>query len=88
MKKRLISFVSLLIGFFGFSQTEVYFKYDEAGNQRYRGPDAAARPSSQTNSQNGNKSASPQQTQAMDEKTFCKQLRLYPVPVNNYLTTY
>lgn len=86
MKKRLISFVSLLIGFFGFSQTEVYFKYDESGNQRYRGPDAAARPSSQTNSQDSNKIASTQQTQAMDEKTFWKQLRLYPVPVNYYLT--
>ena len=88
MKKRTLTLASLLIGFFGFSQTEVYFKYDEAGNQRYHGPDAAARPSSQTNSQNGNKSASPQQAQAMDEKTFWKQLRLYPVPVNDYLTTY
>ncbi|MDP9958376.1 hypothetical protein [Chryseobacterium lathyri] len=38
MKKKLLSFSSLMIGFLGFSQTEVYFKYDEAGNQRYRGP--------------------------------------------------
>ncbi len=37
MKTKLLSLFSLLIGFWGFSQTEVYFKYDEAGNQRYRG---------------------------------------------------
>lgn len=81
MKKRTLTLVSLLIGFFGFSQTEVYFKYDEAGNQRYRGPDESARPSSQTNSQDNNRSTFTKQTQSMDEKTFWKQLRLYPVPV-------
>lgn len=43
MKRKLLSVFSLLIGFFGFSQTEVYFKYDEAGNQRYRGTNAAAK---------------------------------------------
>ncbi|MET3537824.1 hypothetical protein [Chryseobacterium limigenitum] len=37
MKTKLLSIFSLFISFLGFSQTEVYFKYDEAGNQRYRG---------------------------------------------------
>lgn len=88
MRKRTLALVSLLTGFFCFSQTEFYFKYDEVGDQRYRGPDAAARLSSQTNSQDSNKSASPQQTQAMDEKTFWNQLRLYPAPVNDYFIAY
>jgi hypothetical protein len=78
MKKKTFTLASLLIGFFGFSQTEVYFKYDEAGNQRYRGPDAAARPPSQTTSQDNNRIAASQQLQVMDEKTFMKQIRLYP----------
>ncbi|KQM50088.1 hypothetical protein [Chryseobacterium sp. Leaf201] len=86
MKKRTFTLASLMIGFFGFSQTEVYFKYDEAGNQRYRGPDVSARPSSQTASKDNNKTATPQHIQTMDEKTFWKQLRLYPVPVNDFLT--
>jgi hypothetical protein len=43
MKRKLFSAFSLLIGFLGYSQTEVYFKYDEAGNQRYRGTNADAK---------------------------------------------
>lgn len=86
MKKRTFTLASLLIGFFGFSQTEVYFKYDEAGNQRYRGPDAAAKQSSQTTLQDTNRNGASQQMQLMDEKTFMKQIRLYPVPVNDLLT--
>lgn len=85
MRKKSLSLLSLLIGFFGFSQTEVYFKYDEAGNQRYRGPDVSARPSG-TASEDNNRNAPLQQAQAMDEKTFMKQIRLYPVPVNDFLT--
>ncbi|PTT36043.1 hypothetical protein DBR28_11475 [Chryseobacterium sp. HMWF028] len=61
--------------------TEVYFKYDEAGNQRYRGPDSAAKQASDQS-----KTASLSKSQVMDEKTFWKQIRLYPVPVNDVLT--
>lgn len=39
MRKKVFSLLSLLIAFLGFSQTTVYFIYDEAGNQRYCGPD-------------------------------------------------
>ncbi|MCE4065823.1 hypothetical protein LXM63_12015 [Chryseobacterium gleum] len=92
MKKKLLSIFSLLIGFFGFSQTEVYFKYDEAGNQRYRGTDIAGKkieetPLKETPLQEQARTASVgQEIPAMDEKTFWKQIRLYPVPVNDYLT--
>ncbi len=40
MKTKLLLLSFLMKGFLGFSQTEVYFKYDEAGNQRYRGTNA------------------------------------------------
>ncbi|MBL1222032.1 hypothetical protein JET18_14350 [Chryseobacterium sp. L7] len=87
MKKKLLSIFSLLIGFFGFSQTEVYFKYDEAGNQRYRGPNAAGKTApTETAKKETATVASLQQPVAMDEKTFWKQIRLYPVPVNDVLT--
>lgn len=87
MKKKLLSIFSLLIGFFGFSQTEVYFKYDEAGNQRYRGTDIAGKKIEETSLQEQARTASVvQEILAMDEKTFWKQIRLYPVPVNDYLT--
>ncbi|MDQ0066409.1 hypothetical protein [Chryseobacterium lathyri] len=88
MKKKLLSFSSLMIGFLGFSQTEVYFKYDEAGNQRYRGPDIAGKTApAETAKQESTLAALQQQeVSVMDEKTFLKQIRLYPVPVNDVLT--
>lgn len=82
MRKKLLSLSTLLIGFFGFSQTEVYFKYDEAGNQRYRGPDVNAKQTSEALA----KTVADPKNLLMDEKTFLKQIRIYPVPVNDYLT--
>ncbi|WES96811.1 hypothetical protein P2W68_18410 [Chryseobacterium arthrosphaerae] len=88
MKRKLLSVFSLLIGFFGFSQTEVYFKYDEAGNQRYRGTNAAAKKADEIvpKEMKLQEQTKTQQAPAMDEKAFWKQIRLYPVPVNDYLT--
>jgi len=86
MKKKLLSLFSLLIGFLGFSQTEVYFKYDEAGNQRYRGPDVNGKQVQETFAKTEAKAASVTSSTVIDEKTFWKQIRLYPVPVNDYLT--
>jgi hypothetical protein len=86
MKRKILSLSSLLIGFLGFSQTEVYFKYDEAGNQRYRGPDAAVLQPLEKQSQDSNKAVSASAAQIMDDKAFFKEVRLYPVPVNDYLT--
>ncbi|WP_165490870.1 hypothetical protein [Chryseobacterium gleum] len=86
MKRKILSLSSLMIGFFGFSQTEVYFKYDEAGNQRYRGIDAAGKKAEEIVSKNSKVAAVTRQAPVIDEKTFLKQIRLYPVPVNDYLT--
>ncbi|MGE8555281.1 MAG: hypothetical protein ACN6OB_15280 [Chryseobacterium jejuense] len=89
MKRKLFSAFSLLIGFLGYSQTEVYFKYDEAGNQRYRGTNAAAKKAPEEPAKQeveAAKTAIAKQEPQMDEKTFLKNIRLYPVPVNDFLT--
>jgi hypothetical protein len=91
MKRKIFSLSSLLIGFLGFSQTEVYFKYDEAGNQRYRGTNSAGKTAPEEikeiqKSGEVKTIASVKQEPAIDEKTFWKQIRLYPVPVNDVLT--
>ncbi len=91
MKRKILSISSLLIGFLGFSQTEVYFKYDEAGNQRYRGTNVSGKkaPDIQLAEQSKTKEttiAVVKQDSAIDEKSLWKQIRLYPVPVNDVLT--
>jgi hypothetical protein len=91
MKRKILSLFSLLIGFLGFSQaTEVYFKYDEAGNQRYRGTNATAKQTpeeiKEVKAEEIKPIAAVKQDPVIDEKAFWKQLRLYPVPVNDYLT--
>ncbi|QQY30876.1 Uncharacterised protein [Chryseobacterium gleum] len=89
MKRKILSLSSLMIGFFGFSQTEVYFKYDEAGNQRYRGTDIARKTvqeSAKTESKTLSVTQTQPESQLMDEATFWKQIRLYPVPVIDVLT--
>lgn len=93
MKRKLLSVFSVFIGFLGYSQTEVYFKYDEAGNQRYRGPDANAKMAPQDLIAAENKidtakvEEKPLITNTLiDEKSFWKQIRIYPVPVNDILT--
>jgi len=92
MKRKLLSVFPLLIGFLGYSQTEVYFKYDEAGNQRYRGTNAAGKKAEQSVpkeiklQEEAKAAAASQQATSIDEKTFWKQIKLYPVPVNDYLT--
>ncbi|MNK92889.1 hypothetical protein D3C87_1130310 [compost metagenome] len=87
MKRKFLPLISLSIGFFGFSQTsEVYFKYDEAGNQRYRGPDLNAKQTATNYGETEAKTASLTQSAVLDEKEFWRQIRLYPVPVNDFLT--
>lgn len=87
MKRKLLSIFSLLIGFFGFSQTEVYFKYDEAGNQKYRGTNSTEKTTEKPIQKEINTLSTAQsESQMIDEATFWKQIRLYPVPVNDYLT--
>lgn len=82
MKAKLFSFFSFIIGFLGFSQTtEIYFKYDEAGNQRYRGTNINARQVAPDNTKNVT-------TQKDDEKDkkFWEGVKVYPVPVKDILT--
>ncbi|GAA4159083.1 hypothetical protein GCM10022217_21230 [Chryseobacterium ginsenosidimutans] len=91
MKRKILSLFSLLIGFLGFSQTEVYFKYDEAGNQRYRGTNSAGKQAPEEikevkKVEEIKNIAAVKQDPVIDEKSFWKQIRLYPVPVNDYLT--
>jgi len=81
MKRKILSLFSVAIGFFGYSQTEVYFKYDEAGNQRYRGPDVNAKQQPTVAS-----APQPKEESVMDAKEFWSNIRLYPVPVNDVLT--
>lgn len=73
MKKIYFS-ASLLCASLGVSHaqvTEVYFKYDEAGSQKYRGPeDLAGKASKQL------KTVSLATTQVMDEKSFWKQVEV------------
>lgn len=49
MKARFLILVFLLTGVLSYSQTEIYFKYDEAGNQKYRGTNANGNKRSQAN---------------------------------------
>lgn len=96
MKIKLFSLFSLFIGFLGFSQTEVYFKYDEAGNQRYRGTNANGKTapkdliketiSEDLTAKEIKTAALSKEVLSIDEKEFWKQIRLYPVPVNDFLT--
>ncbi|WP_370898331.1 hypothetical protein [Chryseobacterium gossypii] len=84
MKTKLLSLFSLLIGFLGFSQTEVYFNYDPAGNQIYRGPDSFSKIKNSSESKSTHLDES--NILVVDEAAFWKQVRLYPVPVSDILT--
>jgi hypothetical protein len=67
----------------------VYFKYDEAGNQRYRGTNSAGKTIQEPATAESKTVATTQvqpESQMIDEATFWKQIRLYPVPVNDVLT--
>lgn len=86
MKRKLLSLSSLMIGFFGFSQTEVYFKYDEAGNQKYRGINADAKKAEEAALKESKSPEAAKIAPVIDEKEFWKQIKIYPVPVNDYLT--
>lgn len=93
MKRKIFSVFSVFVGFLGYSQTEVYFKYDEAGNQRYRGTNANARsaPKELIAAESKSDSIKAEENilvsnKTIEAKAFWKQMRLYPVPVNDILT--
>ncbi len=80
MKSNLLSFFLLFSGSTAFAQTTVYFKYDEAGSQRYRGEDAAAQAAQ---SQTLRQAAT---TEPTEEEKFWGMIQIYPVPVRDVLT--
>jgi hypothetical protein len=53
----------------------VYFKYDEAGNQRYRGTNSAGKTAQEATAESKTVATTQVQpeSQMMDEKTFWKQ---------------
>ncbi|WP_417430977.1 T9SS type A sorting domain-containing protein [Halpernia sp.] len=85
MKTKPLSIFTLFIGILAYSQTEVYFKYDEAGNQKYRGTDINA--NRITNGENKTPlvetSATPQ---VNEDDLFLSKVNIYPVPVKTILT--
>lgn len=94
MKIRLCSILLVFISFLCFSQTEVYFKYDEAGNQRYRGPDASGKHASNNSENPIEEVAKMSQTEdyladndkgQSSETDFWAEIRIYPVPVKDVL---
>ena len=92
MIKKVFYAIPMFVGFWCLSQTEIYFKYDEAGNQRYRGPNVNAKTTSKDLLNNIVKNEiilsekKLEEKSILDEKTFWKQMRIYPVPVNDFLT--
>ncbi|WBV61635.1 hypothetical protein PFY12_05800 [Chryseobacterium camelliae] len=98
MKAKFYSLLSTLIGVLGFSQIIpppqpiVYFSYDEAGNQVFRGDGMLSRTAQteeikpEVQSIEAVKGTTLSSATVIDEKAFWKQIRLYPVPVNDYLT--
>ena len=67
-----------------FSQTEIYFKYDEAGNQRYRGNDINGKQAEETPPEA--EVALMTQNDTLSDELFWSEIRIYPVPVKDILT--
>lgn len=98
MKTKLFSALAALISMLGFSQIiipiqpKVYFGYDEAGNQIYRGDLMFGKQQTKTEEKTQVKQVEiPQeiavnQTFVLDEKAFWNEIRIYPVPVKDILT--
>lgn len=80
MKYTATSFLFVLIGSFISAQSVVYFKYDEAGNQRYRGDDATASAAQQEVLREAATAQIP------EDGKFWSQVQVYPVPVRDQLT--
>ena len=81
MKTKISFIISFFISILSYSQTEIYFKYDEAGNQRYRGTNINAR---QTQDKQQEQVATT--TAKTEEEKFWAELNLYPIPVKDVLT--
>ena len=81
MKTKISFIISFFISILSYSQTEIYFKYDEAGNQRYRGTNINARQTQDKQQEQVATTAA-----KTEEEKFWAELNLYPVPVKDVLT--
>lgn len=81
MKTKILLIINFFISILSYSQTEIYFKYDEAGNQRYRGTNINAR-----QAQDKQQEPVAITTSKTDEEKFWAELNLYPIPVKEVLT--
>ncbi|WHF51866.1 hypothetical protein QGN23_00980 [Chryseobacterium gotjawalense] len=81
MRIKIFALVLLMPCIFVFSQTQIYFNYDDAGNQRYRGDSSSGRQSDATTQQTTAVSS-----QQNEEENFWAQIVVYPVPVKDILT--
>jgi hypothetical protein len=75
-----------LLPVLGFSQTEVYFKYDEAGNQRYRGTNPNGKQAEEVPKEEIIENINSQTQITSSDKEFWNGIRIYPVPVKDILT--
>lgn len=79
--KKVLFITSFMIFSFGFSQTQMIFRYDQAGNQIYRGNESQSQHSIASNDEVFNRNLDDNQA---DE--FWNHIALYPVPVKDILT--
>ena len=80
MKTKISLIIIFFISILSYSQTEIYFKYDEAGNQRYRGTNITARQTQDKPQEQVSTTAA-----KTEEEKFWAELNLYPVPVKDVL---
>lgn len=85
MKKTLLFLCFCLIGV-AYAQTEVVFRYDEAGNQVYRGPFSSSEDKTKTNSKEEPENTPQLSLMSAKEAAFWKEVNMAPVPVKDMLT--
>lgn len=95
MNKLILSVIAISLSNWALSQIippptyPIYFQYDESGNQVFRGDGMLSRSAVADSSQNTETvvQTSPENSSsAMEEKDFWNNIRIYPVPVKDYLT--
>ena len=85
MKRILLPLCFCLTGVV-YAQTEVVFRYDEAGNQIYRGPFSSSEEKVKTNSKEEPENTPQLSLKSAEEVAFWKEVKMAPVPVKDILT--
>lgn len=84
MKRILLPLCFCLTGVV-YAQTEVVFRYDEAGNQVYRGP-FSSEDKTKNNTKEEPENTSQLSLMSAEEAAFWKEVKMAPVPVKDILT--